>query len=265
MGDARAGPRVMRVSGVVAWQWGEIDAVRDGDDVDLVHRRAGARLSVRGGRLVRGEGYAAATPVVRQELARVGAIVRLRQRGRYLVHAAGAVDPSGRAWLLAGDSGSGKSTLGYALTRAGWTGLGDDGVIIERDAHGFRAHAWRDPMKVSVALRDAFPEMTAVTQAIATNDPRQRLSLRVPMADRGTRVAAIVFLARGERRAIRRLGEVAALGALIRQSPWVIIEDTHASRHLETLRHAASLPAFQLEHTPAELHTIAQVLSGVAA
>jgi hypothetical protein len=79
------------------------------------------------------------------------------------------------------------------------------------------------------------------------------------------RVAAIVFLARGERHAIHRLSAVAALGALIRQSPWVIIEDAHAARHLAALRDAAGLPVYQLEHTPAELHTIAHVLTEAAA
>ena len=32
---------------------------------------------------------------------------------------------------LIGPSGCGKSTLGYALARAGWASLGDDGVLIE--------------------------------------------------------------------------------------------------------------------------------------
>ena len=249
----------------VSWQWGEVDAVGDGDDVELVHRRARACLSVRAGRLVRGEGYLHAPAGARQELARVGAIVRLRQRGRYLVHAAGAVDPSGRAWLLAGDSGSGKSTLGYALSRAGWTSLGDDGVVIEQVADGFRAHAWRDPMRVSRALDTAFPELREMTTRPPLNDPRQRLSLEVPMAARHVSVAAIVFLSRGERRAMHRLSAVAALGALIRQSPWVIIEDAHAARHLAALRDAAGLPVYQLEHTPAELHTIAKLLTEAAA
>lgn len=253
------------VASPISWQWGEVDAVRHGDDVDLAHRHANAHLSVRGGRLVRGDGYAQASAEVRRDLARVGAIVRLRQRGRYLVHAAGAVDPQGRAWLLAGDSGSGKSTLGYALTRAGWTSLGDDGVLIERDGDGFRAHPWREPMKVSLALAGSFLELQTETTRPRPGDPRQRMSLPVPIAGRGAPVAAVVFLERGDHHSMQRLGPVAALGALIRQSPWVIIDDAHAPRHLDTLRRLAALAVFHLEHTPAELHTIAQVLTGAAA
>ncbi len=263
MGDARDGAGV--IAEAVSWQWGEVDATCDGNDVELTHRRTGARLSVRDGRLVRGDGYATSSPDVRRELARVGAIVRLRQRGRYLVHAAGAVDPSGRAWLLAGDSGCGKSTLGYALTRAGWTSLGDDGVVIEQEGDGFRAHAWRDELRVSRLLSDEFPELAASESAVAANDPRQRLSLSPARMERGAPIAALVFLARADRHAMRPIGPVAALGALIRQSPWVIIEDDHARRHLETLRHAAMLPAFQLEHTRTELHTIANILMRTAA
>ena len=251
----------MITANVITWQWGDIDATCDGNDVELAHRWTSARLSVRDGRLVRGAGYATSPADVRRELARVGAIVRLRQRGRYLVHAAGVIDPAGRAWLLAGDSGSGKSTLGYALTRAGWTSLGDDGVVIEREENGFRAHAWRDALRVSRLLSDEFPELAASDSAVAANDPRQRLSLVPTSVARRGRIAAVVFLARGERHSVRPIGPLAALGALIRQSPWVIIEDDHSRQHLAALRHAAMLPTFHIEHTRAELHTIADILT----
>ena len=250
-------------AGAIAWRWGEIDAVPVGNEVHLAHRHGGARLSVREGRLVRGEGYAEASPEARRDLARVGAIVRLRQRGRYLVHAAGAVDSQGRAWLLAGDSGSGKSTLGYALARTGWTSLGDDGVLVEAAGAGFRAHAWRESLKVSAALTSEFPELHADASRARRNDPRQRMPVHVPTARTGARVAAVVFLARSDHHTIRRISPLAALGALVRQSPWVIIADAYSRRHLDMLRRIASLPVFHLEHTPAELHTIARVLSEV--
>jgi len=245
----------------ISWQWGDVDAVRDGDDVQLAHRPTGARLSVLRGRLIRGEGYAATSPQARRELARAGAIVRLRQRGRYLLHAAGAVDLQGRAWLLAGDSGSGKSTLGYALTRAGWTSLGDDGVLVESAADGFHAHAWRDPLQVSAALMNEFPELQVDAHRVRRDDSRRRMPLSVRMGQPAARIAAIVFLSRSDCRAITRLGPLAALGALVRQSPWVIVEDSFARRHLDALRQLATLPVFHLEHTPDELHTVASVLT----
>lgn len=246
----------------IAWQWGDVDASDHGTRTCLSHRHAAAQLWVDGGRLVRGPGYDDAMPVVRQELARVGAIVRLRQRGRYLVHAAGAVDPAGRAWLLAGDSGSGKSTLAYALARTGWTVLGDDGVLIERAGDGLRAHAWRDPLRVSRALSGSFPEVGSLTLPVARNDPRARVSMTMRGAQSAA-VAAIVLIERAPEFAIASAGPVSALAALVRQSPWVILDDEYARPHLDLLRHAASQPVFHLRHTAAELHSIGAVLQRV--
>ena len=248
----------------VAWQWGDVDASHHGDRTCLTHRRADARLWVSSGRLRRGPGYGRADIAVRQELARVGAIIRLRQRGRYLVHAAGVVDPRGRAWLLAGDSGSGKSTLAYALARAGWTVLGDDGVLIERDGSGLRAHPWREPLRISQQLADAFPEIGDDALRPASGDARKRVSVRMRAA-RSAPVAAIVLIERGHTFELTTTPPLTALAALVRQSPWVILRDDYARPHLDLLRHAAEQPVFQLRHTRAELHSLSTVLSAVLA
>jgi predicted ATPase len=246
----------------VAWRWGEVDASPAGDDLCLAHRHANARMWVRGGRLVRGAGYERADRTARRALARTGAIVRLRQRGRYLVHASGAVDPVGRAWLMSGDSGCGKSTLAYALARAGWRILGDDGVLVEISGGVVSAHGWRDPLAVSSTLSTAFPELGA--HPPRTADQRGRVPIEVSFA-RTAPVAAIVFVQRASRLAIEPLAPIATLAALIRQSPWVILDDAYARAHLDALRLAAALPSFSLRHTPAELHTIARVLAEVLA
>lgn len=248
----------------VAWQWGDVDARDQGDRTCLTHRHADARLWVDDGRLRRGPGYDRAEPTVRQELARVGAIIRLRQRGRYLVHAAGVVDPRGRAWLLSGDSGSGKSTLAYALARTGWTVLGDDGVLIERRGSALTAHPWREPLRVSRQLADVFPEIDDDALRPAPGDPRNRVSLRMRSA-RSAPVAALVLIERGATCTLERAAPLTALAALIRQSPWVILGDAYARAHLDLLRHAAAQPVFQLRHTHAELHSLATVLLGALA
>lgn len=242
----------------VAWCWGDVDASPIDGDLCLAHRRSAARMWVRDGRLVRGTGYDQADRRVRRDLARTGAIVRLRQRGRYLVHASGAVDPRGRAWLLSGDSGCGKSTLAYALARAGWTILGDDGVVIEPRDADVVAHAWRDPLAVSQSLADDFPELPSHPTPMA--DARQRVPIEVPIA-RSASVAATLFVERADCYALETLTPLAALSALIRQSPWVILGDPFARAHLDALRRAAALPSFVLRHTAAELHTLARVLS----
>jgi len=249
----------------LAWAWGGVEAQMVGDAT--VVRPALARrpveLIVRQGRLARGSGYASAPPALRRGLARMGAILRLRERGRYFVHAAGAVDPRGRAWLLTGDSGSGKSTLTYALARAGWNVLGDDGIVLEvthiSGSGSVWAHAWREPLRVSLDLEAHFPDLgaRACSDGCASmpGDLRRRIAVSVPFA-RGAPLAAIVFLARGERDVATPLTPTAALSALIPQSPWVLVADEHASAHLAALGHvAASVGAFRLEHSSRQLST----------
>ena len=50
----------------------------------------------------------------------------LRRVGWHHVHAATAIDPSGRGWLFAGNSGSGKSTTAALLATRGWQVGTDD-------------------------------------------------------------------------------------------------------------------------------------------
>jgi hypothetical protein len=139
-------------------------------------------------------------------------------------------------------------------------------VLIERDFTGFRAHAWREPLKVSRSLAAEFPELRSEMSRARLDDPRQRMPMTTPLAARGAPIAALAFLSRGDRHSVRRMGPLAALAALIRQSPWVIVEDAWAGCHLDALRDAAAgLSIFQIQHTPAELHTIARVLTQAAA
>lgn len=245
----------------IAWKWGEVDASDHDERTCLTHRHAGARLWVERGRLVRGEGYGQASPDVRRELARVGAIVRLRQRGRYLVHAAGAVDPVGRAWLLAGDSGSGKSTLAYALARRGWRVLGDDGVLVERTMAGLVAHPWREPLRVSAQLVSAFPEIAGRGRVPQPGDARHRIPLPM-LSARSAPLVAVVFVERSTAFALGTTGPATALAALVRQSPWVILGDEHSRAHLGLLKQVAAQPVFRLRHTPAELHSLPDLLLG---
>ena len=243
----------------VAWQWGDVDASDDGGELSLVHRHTGARLSIRTGRLLRSVDYERATPAARREVARVGAIVRLRQRGRYFVHAAGAVDPRGRAWLLAGDSGCGKSTLAYALARAGWRILGDDGVLISISNDSVTAHGWHAPLEVSSALIAVFPELREHEARARHGDPRRRIPIDVPLA-REAPVAALLFVQRSEQNAIVPLGPRDTLSALVRQSPWVILNDAYAKAHLNALRRTATLAAFHFAHTADDLHDVGNLL-----
>ena len=55
-------------------------------------------------------------------------------RGDLMLHASGAVGPSGRAHIVMGETGMGKSTLAAALAAHGWPLLDDDGIrLMELD------------------------------------------------------------------------------------------------------------------------------------
>jgi hypothetical protein len=242
-----------------------VEGLTTGDETLVVHTGEGASLRLRRGRLERAEGYANATPLTRRELARTGAILRLRERGRFHLHAAGIVAPDGRVWLLTGESGSGKSTLAYASARAGWRVLGDDGVIIECGAEGILAHGWREPLQVSIELAAAFPELKAHEATVDWEDARHRASVALPLARRAF-VSGLVFLRRGMRDEVQPLTPALALAALIPQSPMVLIADAHSAAHLAALRTlVSSVPSFLLDHTPEQLHRITHTIGEVAA
>jgi predicted ATPase len=161
------------------------------------------------------------------------------------VHAAGAVDPRGRAWLLAGDSGAGKSTLACALAGAGWSVLGDDGVVVEVAEERVVAYAWRAPLRVSEAVAARFPSVGRTAARLADDGARARVAVSAPLARRAP-VAALVFVVRGGRDAVTRLAPTSALAALVRQSPWALLADEDARAHLRALRRVVALvPAFR--------------------
>lgn len=261
MGNARTG--VLRAD-ARPWEWEDVRATTDRDGVQLAHTREQAHLLLRGGRLIRGAGYDTASSGARRSLARVGAILRLRARGRYLVHASAVVDPSGGAWLLAGDSGSGKSTLAWVLVRQGWSLLGDDGVLIEDGDGGVIARAWRGPLRVSLGLSNRFPQLQALAPRVAPRDERERVPVEEPIV-REAPVRKVVFLARSERDRVLRVGPAVALASLVRQSPWVLIDDEDAPRHLTLLAAVAeSVPAYHLAHSEAQLGELPRTLGALS-
>lgn len=246
------------------WQLGAVLAESGAEETVLRHLGSPAALHVVGGRLRAGAGYAAAPREARRELARTGAILRLRTRGAYVLHASGAVAPNGSAWILTGDSGSGKSTLAFALARHGWRVLGDDGVVIRIDNTGrSMALGWRDPLRMSCSLFPVFPELVPLEPLVDERDPRRRVPVNAPFAA-GAPVAGCVFLERGEHDGATRLAETEVMAKLIAQSPWVLIPDAHARDHFDALRQfAVGVPCWRLMNTERQLHHISATLEGL--
>ena len=242
------------------WQFNAIQGATVDGGAWLRHLNADAELLVRGGRLLRGRGYDDAPPAMRRELARTGAILRLRQRHRYHIHAAGIVDPAGRAYLLAGCTGSGKSTLAYAAARLGWRVLGDDGVIVEIAGDRTTALGWHEPLRVSTTLAREFPELANGPGAPLAGDARQRTAIPMPTCRRAM-MGALVWVQQGTHDRLERVAPADALIELVRQSAWVLIADGRATAHLDALsRIATHVPSFRLVHSSAQLQVIDQTL-----
>jgi hypothetical protein len=246
------------------WRIGPIDIVSTELEALLHDTPSGARLRVSGTRLARDAHYATAPRDARIRLARAGAMIALRARGLYQLHASAAVDPHGIAFLFAGPSGVGKSTLAYALSRQGWRILGDDGVVLEPTPSGAKLHAWREPLQVSSALAHEFPELRARQHFENVNDPRRRIPMPIPTAHHAP-LGAIIFPRRAACDRLSPMSQTMALAELIVQSTQVLLADSETPRHFERLRHVvASVPSFRLEHTQKQLHAIALTLRDAA-
>lgn len=223
-----------------------------------------AQLTITGGRLARGPGYGDAARNTRRALARTGAIIRLRQKNRYYLHASGVVDTKGNALVFVGGSGAGKSTLAFALARQGWSVLGDDGVVLEPTAYGTIVHGWRSPLLVSLDLEEHFPEMHGQHGRAMKNDARRRVPVLVELAPRA-RLAALVFVAQGSPGWLRSCGESEAMLSLVRQSPWVLLGDGNSATHFAALREIVmTTPLFEFRHGPSELARLGGLFASAA-
>jgi len=247
------------------WRCGLVDGVTTGSSSKLIDTECRAELRLAKGRLSRGPGYETAPRLTRQRLARVGAMLKLREHARYHMHAAGVVAPDGRAWLLTGETGCGKSTLTYALARRGWPVLGEDGVVLQHDSIGVIAHGWHDLLRVSIELAEWFPELRDHESQVDWQDTRHRVAVGATFNKRAP-VAGMVVLQRDSRDALSPITSTAALATLVRQATFLFVPDNHAQSHLSVLRDLVeSVPCFTLHHSPAQLACIDATILGACA
>jgi len=246
------------------WRANGVEGITSDSETTLRHLGEHAELRVVGGRLSRGVGYETASRGARRSLARVGAILRLREHNRYYVHASGVVNLKGAAFIFVGESGSGKSTLAFALARRGWTMLGDDGVVLEPIDDIIRVHSWRSPSLISATLSSTFPELRGREAEAALGDERKRVPVSAPHVGHA-RLGAMVFIRQGSIGSLKQYAESDALTALIRQSPWVLLGDEASAMHFEALgRVARSVPSFEFVHGYDELLRIGEYFDPAA-
>jgi hypothetical protein len=165
----------------------------------------------------------------------------LGRMGRALVHAAAVVPPGGRAWLLVGDTHAGKTTTTANLLREGWSYVSDDHVVLHRDAQGRPAvEGLPRPFHLDVGW-----EAGTIHRRRGATDARERF----PGAwRRSAPLAGLLFprVHADEPTALAPAGAGDALGALLRQSPWLLADRGCAPRVLALLRETALLPAHAL-------------------
>jgi hypothetical protein len=246
------------------WRANGVEGVASLSGTTLRHLEENAELHVDGGRLSRGAGYAEAPRHARHALARMGAVLRLRKHNRFYIHASGVVNRHGTAMMFVGESGSGKSTLAYALTRQGWTLLGDDGIVLEPLAGSVLVHGWRAPSMVSTTLAPYFPEMLGRQNEVVAGDERNRVPVRLATVGHA-RLGGITFVSQGVPGSLRPCGQAHALTMLIRQSPWVLLGDPESGAHFRALQSiAGTVQTHELVHGPAELLRVGEIFGFAA-
>jgi hypothetical protein len=164
-------------------------------------------------------------------------ILLLRRAGWHHVHAAAAIDPSGRGWLLAGNADAGKSTTAALLASRGWQISTDDIAFLAPGRRRVAVVAYRTP----IALRPRAYRL--LNQAGGVLLPEQRkvglwpedLGGRwVPRVDPEIIVFPSVDRVAAQTRA-EPISTHETLNELIRWSSWVILEPELARERLYLL------------------------------
>lgn len=174
-------------------------------------------------------------------------------RGELMVHAAGAVSETGRAYLFLAFAGTGKSTIVTGLVGDGWRLLDDDGIRLAKSGKdGFVAF----PGSAHVGL---LPDVAAALvpelepgPPIASGSSKRRFALdgeRLRFAHGAAPVAGVYILGRSTELALSRLNFAAGLGEIARHG--FHLADDPAAVPARAFEHAAALaaatPVWQLD------------------
>lgn len=165
----------------------------------------------------------------------VALIFLLRRVGWHHVHAATAVDPAGRGWLLAGNTHAGKSTTAALLASRGWAVGCDDIAFLARSGEEVVVHAFRTP----IALRPEGQEFLARQGGRLLLQRGKTLFTPEELGGRwiGTiHPDIILFTSVGtDYTSAQAIRGAEVLAELVRWSAWVALEPDLAQSHLDLL------------------------------
>ena len=162
-------------------------------------------------------------------------IMLLRRARWYHLHAATAIDPTGRGWLIAGNAHAGKSTTAALLAASGWRVGTDDAAFLTRRDDRIIVHTCRAP----IALRDGGYRLLAREGGVELPDrgkvgywPEDLGGVWTPLVD----PEVVIFTAVGKAKTTAKpLDRRGALAELVRWSAWVMLEPDLAQSHLDVL------------------------------
>lgn len=157
----------------------------------------------------------------------------LRRNGRYCLHGAAMVSPTGRGMLLLGDSETGKSTFVYTAMDLGWRYVADDGVIVEQGNEGFDAYPfYREFTLDPKILREADRDRGSSVEP-AMDHPKVRLPIDAGASALRCALESVVVLQRTQGKS--RIVDCSAkrtIEEVYRQGPWMALHPDLAQDHL---------------------------------
>jgi hypothetical protein len=165
----------------------------------------------------------------------------INRLGGALLHAASAADPSGHAWIIAGDIHSGKTTTCAALVDAGWRFLADDEVVVRRSpADVLQIEGWPRVVHLDESRDSAQPAGVQTPREVRARWSGQWL--------RSAPLGGVILPAIQRQRAtdMQRITPSDALAAIMRQSPWLTADREIAEAVLSLLSEAARTRCYVL-------------------
>lgn len=89
-------------------------------------------------------------------------LLLLRAEGVFHLHAAAAISPSGKLWLICGPQRSGKTTLTASLGLAGWRPISDDSLLLRGSGGDPRIESLRKYFHLGDTLLNRWPALGGI-------------------------------------------------------------------------------------------------------